>query len=130
MGIGSCVTDPYSIMNIAVRPASMLEEPTTEPPVINIPAGSIAQNKPVYASSTEPGLGNTPEKAVDGNIATRWSSDYSDNQYIYVDLLDEYELKECILSGRLHTPVSTKSRCPMTPSHGPMYTPSTTETEI
>jgi len=42
-------------MNIAVRPASMLEEPTTEPPVINIPAGSIAQNKPVYASSTEPG---------------------------------------------------------------------------
>ncbi|HOM01360.1 MAG TPA: discoidin domain-containing protein [Acetivibrio sp.] len=92
-GLEVCVTDPYSIKNIAVRPASMLEEPTTEPPVINIPAGSIAQNKPVFASSTEQGLGNTPEKAVDGNIATRWSSEYSDNQYIYVDLEDEYEIE-------------------------------------
>jgi len=38
-------------------------------------------------------LGNTAEKAVDGNIATRWSSEYSDPQYIYVDLEDEYEIE-------------------------------------
>ncbi|HOQ38317.1 MAG TPA: discoidin domain-containing protein [Acetivibrio sp.] len=92
-GLEVCVTSPYSIKNIAVRPASMLKEPTTEPPLTSIPEGSIAQNKPVFVSSTEPGLGNTAEKAVDGNIATRWSSEYSDPQYIYVDLEDEYEIE-------------------------------------
>lgn len=92
-GIEVCTTDTYSIKNIAVRPASMLTEPTTEPPVTNIPEGSIAYKKPVFASSTEPGNGNVPENAVDGSIATRWSSEYSDPQYIYVDLEDEYEIE-------------------------------------
>ena len=92
-GLEVCITDTYSIKNIAVRPASMLKAPTTEPPVIGIPEGSIALNKPVFASSVEEGNGNTPEKAVDGNITTRWSSKYSDPQYIYVDLEDVYEIE-------------------------------------
>lgn len=91
-GLEVCITDPHSVKNIAVRPASMLAEPTTPPPQIGIPEGNIALNKPVVASSSEAG-GNVPENAVDGNIGTRWSSLYSDPQYIYVDLEAEYEIE-------------------------------------
>lgn len=88
-----CFTDPHSISKISVRPASMMKEPTTTPPNVGIPAGSIATNKKVYASSVEPGSSNVPENAVDGNIATRWASQYSDPQWIYVDLEEEYEIE-------------------------------------
>jgi mannan endo-1,4-beta-mannosidase len=85
-----CITNPYSIKNIAIRPASMLTDPP-ERPVASIPEGSISLNKPVFASSTEAGS-NLPENAVDGNLGTRWSSEYSEPQYIYVDLQNEYEI--------------------------------------
>lgn len=91
-GLEVCITDPHSVKNIAVRPASMLEEPTTPPPVIGIPEGNIALKKPVVASSTEAGA-NVPENAVDGNIGTRWASQYSDPQFIYVDLGASYEIE-------------------------------------
>ncbi len=87
-----CINNKHSIKNISVRPASMMKEPTTVPPNVDIPAGSIAFKKKVYVSSTEAGNGNVAENAVDGNISTRWSSEYSDPQYIYVDLEDEYEI--------------------------------------
>lgn len=88
-----CFTDPYSISKISVRPASMMKEPTTTPPEVNIPAGSVATNKKVYASSVESGSTNSAENAVDGNIATRWASAYSDPQWIYVDLEKEYDIE-------------------------------------
>ncbi|MFZ5985816.1 MAG: discoidin domain-containing protein [Bacillota bacterium] len=91
-GLEVCITDPHSVKNIAVRPASMLKEPTTPPPVIGIPEGNIALKKPVVASSTEAGA-NVPENAVDGNIGTRWASQYSDPQFIYVDLGASYEIE-------------------------------------
>ncbi len=88
-----CINNAHSIKNISVIPASMLKDPTTAPPTVNIPAGSIAQNKKVFVSSTESGNGNVGANAVDGNISTRWSSEYSDPQYIYVDLEDEYDIE-------------------------------------
>lgn len=88
-----CINNKHSIKNISVRPASMLKEPSTTPPNVNIPVGSLAYKKKVYVSSTESGNGNVAENAVDGNISTRWSSEYSDPQYIYVDLEDEYEIE-------------------------------------
>lgn len=91
-GLEVCVTHEYSIKNIAVRPASILEPSNVPPPDLSLPPGSLSRNKPVFASSTEPDLGNIPEHAVDGNVTTRWSSEYSDPQYIYVDLEDEYEI--------------------------------------
>jgi len=48
----------------------------------------IALNQPAFSSSKEnSGLG--PQKAVDGTISTRWSSQFSDPQWIYVDLTKE-----------------------------------------
>jgi hypothetical protein len=46
---------------------------------------NLALNQPAFSSSDESGsLG--PEKAVDGSRYTRWSSQFSDPQWIYVDL--------------------------------------------
>jgi hypothetical protein len=46
---------------------------------------NIALNQPALASSTENG-GTPASAAFDGNTATRWSSAFSDPQWIQVDL--------------------------------------------
>src|SRR5215468_4643128 len=46
---------------------------------------NAAQGRPATASSTE-NAGTPASAAVDGNAGTRWSSAYSDPQWIYVDL--------------------------------------------
>ncbi|MFE6183875.1 cellulase family glycosylhydrolase [Streptomyces sp. NPDC056465] len=45
----------------------------------------LSQGKPAWASSSESGA-TSPDKAVDGNGSTRWSSTFQDNQWINVDL--------------------------------------------
>jgi hypothetical protein len=47
--------------------------------------GNVAQGKPATASSTENG-GTPASAAVDGNTSTRWSSAFSDPQWLQVDL--------------------------------------------
>eukprot|EP00475_Leptophrys_vorax_P021013 TRINITY_DN2875_c0_g1_i1.p1 TRINITY_DN2875_c0_g1~~TRINITY_DN2875_c0_g1_i1.p1 ORF type:complete len:474 (-),score=115.54 TRINITY_DN2875_c0_g1_i1:81-1457(-) len=48
-------------------------------------ASNLAFGKTVKAGSTDdPSRG--PEKVVDGDFSTRWSSAYSDEQWIYIDL--------------------------------------------
>lgn len=47
--------------------------------------GDKALNRPVVASSQE-GASTTASFAVDGNATSRWSSSFSDNEWIYVDL--------------------------------------------
>lgn len=58
-----------------------------------VPTSNLALNKSVWASS-EYGrdAATTAKKAVDGDAATWWSSDYADDQYIVVDLGDYYAL--------------------------------------
>lgn len=51
----------------------------------------VSDAKPVYASSTEPGPFG-PEYANDGLAGTRWASLQTDPQWIFVDLLDYYEV--------------------------------------
>jgi hypothetical protein len=46
---------------------------------------NLARGRPARATSTEFN-GVEPYKAFDGNINTRWSSRFSDPQFIYVDL--------------------------------------------
>ncbi len=46
---------------------------------------NLALNKAAWATSTE-FSGVEPHKAFDGNLGTRWSSRFSDPQFIYVDL--------------------------------------------
>jgi hypothetical protein len=57
-----------------------------------VPA-NLAKGKPVVVSSTETGL-NVAGNVTDGSYLTRWSSLYSDNQWMYVDLQDEYLINQ------------------------------------
>jgi len=64
----------------------------------NVPDSTLVSlNKPAYSSSNEAGT-VTPDKAVDGNTATRWASVYSDPQWIYVDLGIETSIKRVVLN--------------------------------
>ncbi|MFN8438329.1 MAG: discoidin domain-containing protein [Cytophagales bacterium] len=47
---------------------------------------NVALNKAVTVSSTEAGLGNVAKNANDGDLGTRWASEYSDPQTIEIDL--------------------------------------------
>lgn len=58
---------------------------------------NLAQNKPATSSSNET-TSFTADKAVDGNGATRWSSLYSNPQWIYVDLGQAYNVNRVKLS--------------------------------
>lgn len=53
---------------------------------------NLALGKPATASGAE-GDGTSATKAVDGNLETRWSSRFQDNEWIAVDLGDCYRLK-------------------------------------
>lgn len=57
---------------------------------------NLAYKKIVYASSDE-NIENSSANAVDGNEGTRWSSEYSDRQWIYVDLGKIQDVSSVIL---------------------------------
>jgi endoglucanase Acf2 len=59
--------------------------PTTPPPTTPPPGTNLALGRPVTCSSVE-NAGTVCANAVDGNTGTRWSSAFSDPQWIYVDL--------------------------------------------
>jgi len=61
------------------------------------PGGNLALNQPVTVSSVE-GSGLEGPKAVDGNTGTRWSSQFSDPQWIYVDLGSIYDVEQVVLN--------------------------------
>jgi len=56
-------------------------------------AANLALNRPVSASSTLD-TGFIPSLAVDGDLTSRWSSQFSDPQWIYVDLGATYSIGE------------------------------------
>ncbi len=59
--------------------------------------GNIAQGKPATSSSNEnASLG--PANAVDGNLSTRWSSGFSDPQWLQVDLGQSYTISHVTLN--------------------------------
>ncbi len=61
------------------------------------PSVNVALNQPVTVSSTVSAtLGGA--NAVDGNPTTRWSSDYTDNEWIEVDLGANYNISEVDLN--------------------------------
>ena len=57
---------------------------------------NLALNKPAFASST---VGdNVASNAVDGILNTRWESNFSDPQWLYVDLGDRYNINRVKLN--------------------------------
>jgi hypothetical protein len=59
-------------------------------------AGNLARSRPVFVSSVEV-AGFEGFKAVDGNATTRWSSQYRDPQWIYVDLGRNQAVNQVVL---------------------------------
>ncbi len=57
----------------------------TTPPATGCSTANAAQGKPATASSAE-NAGTAASAAVDGNTGTRWSSAFSDPQWLQVDL--------------------------------------------
>ncbi|KFD43489.1 hypothetical protein IU11_10855 [Cellulosimicrobium sp. MM] len=57
---------------------------------------SLALGRPVTASSIDE-AGHEPEKAVDGNAGTRWSSAWSEPEWIAVDLGASYDLSRVVV---------------------------------
>lgn len=80
--------------NISAASASVIA--TTQP------AGGgggtlFSQGRNAWASSSENGS-NTPDKAVNGNTGTRWSSAFQDNQWINVDLGASHQISKVVLN--------------------------------
>lgn len=61
------------------------------------PVANLAQSGSARASSTQLLTSYTPAKAVDGDPSTRWSSSYSDNQWLQVDLGSSKQVARVIL---------------------------------
>jgi hypothetical protein len=64
---------------------------------VSSPSVNLALNKPVTVSSVE-NSGLAGANAVDGNPATRWSSAFSDPQWLYVDLQATYDISRVKLN--------------------------------
>ncbi len=64
--------------------------------VYSTPPLNLALNKPVTVSSIEK-AGLEGQNAVDGNLNTRWSSQFSDPQYIIIDLQSVQAFNEVLL---------------------------------
>jgi len=61
--------------------------------------GNLAQGAAAYAwSSSVENAGLSEDAAIDGNSATRWSSAYSDSQWIAVDLGAVYSINHVVLN--------------------------------
>jgi F5/8 type C domain/Beta-propeller repeat len=62
------------------------------------PLADLARHHTAVASSVAFGSSSyLAANAVDGDLSTRWSSEFSDDQWIYVDLTDVYDISEVIL---------------------------------
>ncbi|MGH6936281.1 MAG: discoidin domain-containing protein, partial [Methylocella sp.] len=72
---------------VAVAPSVLLAQTPT----------NIALNKPATASSVYSSA-YLPSYAFDGNLNTRWSSQFSDPQWIYLDLGNIYNINEVKLT--------------------------------
>jgi hypothetical protein len=73
--------------------------PTPTPTPTATPIGPVllSQGHPVTCSSLEQ-VGTTCANAVDGNTGTRWSSAFSDPQWIYVDLGATHNISRVVLN--------------------------------
>ncbi|WP_018341668.1 discoidin domain-containing protein [Cytophaga aurantiaca] len=59
---------------------------------------NIALNKKVAVSTVEAGSGNVASNITDASNTTRWSSEYTNNQYVVIDLGAVYAVKNIVLN--------------------------------
>ena len=66
-------------------------------PVAPLPVVQLSQGRPVMASSVQQGSTWVAANAVDGNTGTRWSSNFSDPQWLEVDLGAVHPITKIVL---------------------------------
>jgi hypothetical protein len=88
----------YSLWEFAVN-GTPVGGPTPAPTATATPVGPVllSQGHPVTCSSIE-NAGTPCANAVDGNAGTRWSSAFSDPQWIYVDLGATHTISQVVLN--------------------------------
>ncbi len=92
----SNVADPGTTNPGTTNPGTT--DPGTTNPGTSAPANvNLAMGRQVVVSSVEYG-GVEGNYAVDGDASTRWSSNYSDPQWIYVDLGATYTIERVVLN--------------------------------
>ena len=70
---------------------------TVRPPARPHPVVRLSQGRPVTASSVQPDSPWVAANAVDGNLGTRWSSAWSDPQWLEVDLGATHTVTKVVL---------------------------------
>src|SRR5579859_3821466 len=70
---------------------------TSPAPIIHAAGTLLSQNRPATASSLE-SAAYPAANAVDGNTTTRWSSAFSDPQWLYVDLGTVATINQVVLN--------------------------------
>ncbi|MHB8841324.1 MAG: discoidin domain-containing protein [Candidatus Aquicultor sp.] len=86
----------YLDANYGTEPAPAPMPTPTPTPTEPTVKGNLAQGKGVWTSSVEAG-GYESEKAVDGDMSTYWSSQYSDPQSYIVDLGSATDIGKVVL---------------------------------
>jgi PKD repeat protein len=82
---------------------TMDEDGVTDTANILISSSSLnlALNKRAYVSSQQNNSDLTGSNAVDGDSGTRWSSDWTDNEWIFIDMGGQYTINEVVLKWEL-----------------------------
>ncbi|MGB0385677.1 MAG: carbohydrate binding domain-containing protein [Ardenticatenaceae bacterium] len=85
------------ILSLQLMSAESNVMAASESEVELLQGGNLALNQPVVSSSNE-NDDLPPENAVDGDPSTRWASEFSDPQWIYVDLGASVEIDRVLLN--------------------------------
>ena len=72
-------------------------EETTKPQEPEISGTNVAVGKTVVQSGAE-GDAMGADKAIDGNKGTRWSSNFNDDAWMYIDLEKETSLDKILIT--------------------------------
>ena len=94
------VSSPLTVNTTQVNGESRFTQqviPNQSMVVLYLEKKNIALGKPTIASSVE-STSFSDNLAVDGNVSTRWSSVFSDAQWLQVDLGQSYDINEVILN--------------------------------
>ena len=93
--------DAEGVYNVKVSVAGLESE--AEVRVAKIDNANLAFRKPIMASSYEHN-GLIPSFANDGDIDTYWASKFTDDEWLMIDLEDEYRLTNAVFNWQLASP--------------------------